>query len=89
MFGEYLKAPRRCIQRKFIANGAETEYAADCDVGQKGVMAETFAREYVAQMNFDERDRHAEQRVTQRDAGVSQRARIDQHECGAVGPRRV
>ena len=47
-------------------------------------MPEIFAREYVAQVNFDERHRNGEERVAQRDAGVREGARIDDHESRPI-----
>ena len=46
------------------------------------VAAERLARVHVRQVHFDERDRDRRQRVAQRDAGMRERARVDQDEGG-------
>src|SRR4051812_23674789 len=48
-----------------------------------------FSRARVGEMQLDERQLHAEQGVTQRDAGVGEAARIDDGKADAVGLRRV
>ena len=58
------------FERELVADGPESEYAADCEVGQIGVMPELLACEYIAEMNFDERHGCCEKCVAQRDAGV-------------------
>src|SRR5258708_15446638 len=44
-------------------------------------MPERLAREYITQVNFDERHTHGQEGVAQRDAGVGEGARIDDHEA--------
>ena len=52
-------------------------------------MAEGLALVDVGDMDFDAGQRHAGQRVAQRDAGMRQTARVDDDEAGAVGARSV
>ena len=46
--------------------------------------AERFARMHVGQMHFDERNLHRGQCVAQGDAGMRERAGIDQDDRGAI-----
>src|SRR3984957_19555805 len=52
-------------------------------------MTESFAREYVAQMNFDEGNAYRQECIAQRDAGVGKRAGIDDDEPDLFVLRRV
>ena len=63
---------------------AQADDAAGGNAGQIRAMPEFLAREYVAQMNLDERYGHGEKRVAQRDARVREGAGIDDRECNAV-----
>src|ERR1039457_2817012 len=72
------------FERKFVSDGPKSEYATDREVGQIGVMPELLAREYVAEVNLDERYGCCQKCIAQRDAGVRIRARIDDYECNPV-----
>src|SRR6266446_1239211 len=57
----------------------------DGDVREIGMPAKRLAGVRVGQVHFDERHTGAEDGVAQRDAGVRERARIDDHERHAFG----
>src|ERR1700686_4573819 len=46
------------LERQLVADGTQSENAADRDVGQIRMLSKNLAREHVAQVNFDERHRH-------------------------------
>src|SRR6185312_8087754 len=71
-------------ERKLVAQGSQSDDAADRDVGQIRTMSKFLARKQVAQMNFDERYRDPEKGVAQGNAGVGESPRIDDHEGDAV-----
>src|ERR1700689_5419497 len=50
-------------------------------------MPERLAREYIAQVNFDERHAHRQEGVAQRDAGVGEGTWIDDHETDRLAFR--
>lgn len=47
-------------------------------------MAECFTRKNIRQMDFNKRNRHAGQRVTQRNAGMGEGSRVDDDEVDLV-----
>ncbi len=72
------------LERKLVADRAQSKYAADRDVGQIRMMSKSFACEHVAQVNFDEGHGHREKGIAQRDAGVREGSRIDDDEGDAI-----
>src|SRR5688572_12584854 len=78
----------RGAQRQLITERTESRDRADGDIGEIRVMAEGLPRMHVAQMHFDERNLHAQQRVAQRHAGVRERRRIED-DAGHVRSRRL
>jgi hypothetical protein len=81
---------RRCkrfdrgFQRQPIAVAAEAADHADRDVRQVRVVPERLARVHVGQVHFDEGDRHRGQRVAQGNAGMGERAGVEQDQRGLV-----
>ena len=74
------------LNRELIPLRAQADDAAHGDVREIRVVAEFFAREGVRQVQFDEGQLHAEQRVTQRHAGVREATWIQDGEADAIGP---
>src|SRR6202046_2877859 len=58
------------LARQLVADGSQSDDAADSDVGQIRVLPKTLAREHVAQMNFDEGQLDREKGIAQGDAGM-------------------
>ena len=77
------------LHGEFVTLRAEADDAAHGDVREIRVMAEFLAREGVRQVQFDERQLHAEQRVAQRDAGVGEAAGVEDGEADAIGLGRL
>ena len=75
----------RSLQSQLVTQRAEANDAADGDVGKIGVMSERLTGEDVREVNLDERNAHAQQRVAQGNAGVGVGARVDQDEIDAFG----
>ena len=72
------------MNRELIPLRAEADDAAHGDIREVRVVAEFLASEGVRQVQFDEGQLHAEQGVTQRDAGVSEAARVEDAEADAI-----
>ena len=72
-------------QREFVPTRTKADDRTDGLVGKIGVMAKGFARMYVGQVHFDERDGDTRQRIAQRHTGVRQRTGIDHDEGNALG----
>src|SRR5918999_5730475 len=64
-------------QRQLVADRAEPGDRAHGDVRKMGVMTEALACVHVAQVHFDERDLHRQQRVAQRNARMRERGRVE------------
>ena len=76
-------------QRELVARHSEAGDRAECDVGEIGVVPESFAGRDVRQMQLDEWNLRREQRVAQRDARMGERGRIEQNDGDALIARRV
>src|SRR5258707_11029570 len=72
------------FERELIADGPQSDDAADRDVGQIGMVSKSFAREHVAEMYLDERYGDREKGVAQGNTGVRIAAWIDDHERNAL-----
>src|SRR5438309_7190213 len=70
---------------RLVTERAQPGDDPDRDVREIGMPAERLAGVRVGQVHFDERHTGAEDGVAQRDAGVRERARIDDHECHGFG----
>src|SRR6185503_20446439 len=80
----------RCrLDRELVPQCTQADDAAHGDVREIGVVTKFFACEGVREMQLDERQFHAEQRVAQRHAGVREAARVDDGEADAVGLGRL
>src|SRR5882724_5674736 len=78
------QAGARGFERELIADGSQSDDAADRDVGQIRVVPKSFACEHVAEMHFDEGHGHREEGIAQGDTGVRVPAWIEDHERNAV-----
>jgi hypothetical protein len=72
------------FERELVADGSQSDDAADRNVGQIGMMSKSLACEHVAQVNLDERYGHREKGIAQGDAGVGIARWIDDHERNAL-----
>jgi len=79
----------RDVQRHRVAADAKADDHPCRDLRQERVVTKGFALVHVRDMHLEERDRHAGERIAQRDAGVRQATRVDDDVAGAVEPRRV
>src|SRR5882762_4494904 len=70
---------------RLVTECAQAGDDPDCDVREIGMPAKRLAGVRVGQVHFDEGHTGAEDGVAQRDAGVRERARIDDHERHALG----
>src|ERR1700730_2695667 len=71
------------FERELVADGSQSDDAADRDVGQIRMVSKSFACEHVAEMHFDERYGHREEGVAQGNTGVRVAAWVDDHERNA------
>src|SRR5260370_1453001 len=78
------QAGARGFERELIADGSQSDDAADSDVGQIRMLSKSFACEHVAEMHFDERHGHREEGVAQGNTGVRVAGWIDDHERNAL-----
>src|ERR1700674_5097976 len=76
---------RRGAHGRLVTKCPQAGDDPDCDVREIGMPAKRLTGVRVGQVHFDERHTGAEDGVTQRDAGVRERARIDDHERHAFG----
>ena len=76
-------------QREAVACGAEPDDRAERDIAEVTVPAKRFAGVNVRQVNLDERQPDAGQRVAQRNARVREGAGVDQDRRRAVAARGV
>src|SRR5713226_1941985 len=72
------------FERELIADGSQSDDAADRDVGQIRMVLKSFACEHVAEMHLDERHRHREEGGAQGNTGVRVAGWIDDHERNAL-----
>src|ERR1700730_10954069 len=70
---------------RLVTVGTQTGDDPDCDVREIGMPAKRLACVRVGQVHFDERHTDAKDGVAQRDGGVRESARIDDHERHAFG----
>src|SRR5438034_9343694 len=70
---------------RLVTKRAQPGDDPDRDVREIGMPAKRLAGVRVGEVHFDERHTGAEDGVAQRDAGVRERARIDDHECHGLG----
>src|SRR6185295_16118162 len=68
----------RCSQRELIAGRAEARDRSERHVRKERLVAEWLPGGDVREVQLDERDLHGEQGVTQRDARMRERGRIEQ-----------
>ena len=67
-------------EREFIALGSQAHDGSDRDIGEIRALPEIFPRVHVADMNLNKGNVDSENRISYRDAGVCERARIEQNE---------
>src|SRR6201991_2093905 len=73
-----------CVQIAFPAETANDPFG---EIGEIRMVPERLAAMHVRQVNLDERDTNACQRVPNRDAGMGVRSGVDQDEIGLLVPR--
>src|SRR5271166_2166474 len=72
------------FERQLVAERTQPENASDCDIREIGSVPKLFARENVAEVDLDEWNGNAQQRIPQCNTRMSQSARIDQDELHGV-----
>ena len=72
------------MYRQLVAKIPKSKQASLCNIAEVTVMTEFLTGKGIAQVNLDERNRHREEGIAQRNARVGKRPRV---EDDAVGPR--